>query len=127
MAEVLSVNKYNFNSVISGNEKLHVPVKPVNVIYTQFDHVSGVAARPGQHGITVTKAQILDSLIDQLVSMKAQKMEQRPQMPGDAERIDTLISDCQAKLQTSMQIAEATGYGLAGAAPQVGVVFGVYA
>ncbi len=130
MSEILSVNTISYNSVISGSRKLYVPVQPFNVMYTQFDHVSGVAAKPDQQGISVSKAQILNSLINQLASMKAQKLEQAQSSfsadaANDAKQIDALISDFQSKLQTTMQVAEVTGYGLAGASPDVGVLFAI--
>ncbi len=126
MVEVLSVNDYTYNSVVSGNGKLYVPVKPVNVIYTQFDHVSGVAAKPNQQGVSVSKAQILNSIINQLVTMKSeQNLNNFGDIQEDAPDIDALISDFKAQLQVKLQTAQETGYGLAGATPNLGVLFAI--
>ena len=126
MVEVLSVNDYTYNSVVSGNGKLYVPVKPVNVIYTQFDHVSGVAAKPNQQGVSVSKAQILNSIINQLVTMKSeQSLSGFSNIQEDAPDIDALISDFKAQLQVKLQTAQETGYGLAGATPNLGVLFAI--
>ena len=38
-------------------------------------------------------------------------------------QLDALIQSTQTKIQTNIQVAQATGYGLAGAAPQPGAVF----
>ena len=38
-------------------------------------------------------------------------------------QLDALIQSTQTKIQTQVQVAQATGYGLAGAAPQTGAVF----
>jgi len=119
-----SLPTVSYSSVASGNnDKLYVPVKPVNVVYTQFDHVAGVAAKPNQAGVTVSKVQILNSLIDQLVSMKAFPKVDSDDLMLDDKKIDVLIDSFQNKLQTTIQTAQATGYGLAGATPDVGALF----
>ena len=38
-------------------------------------------------------------------------------------QLDALIQSTQSKIQTNIQVAQATGYGLAGAAPEAGAVF----
>ena len=132
MISAFSVNasmpsvSYRSAIISSGLEKIYVPVRPSNVIYTQFDHVAGVAARPNQAGVTVSKVQILNSLIDQLVSMKSNPVNAKKavqEMP--AKQIDVLINDYQAMLKTTMQMAQATGYGLSGATPSTGVLFAI--
>lgn len=126
MAAVMSVNDYSYNSIIFGSKKVYVPVKPLNVIYTQFDHVSGVEAKKGQQGVSVSKARILNTLINHLVSQKEQKgLEQKPDVFGDSKKLDVLIAQYQDKLQATIQTAEAVGYGLAGASPDVGVLFSI--
>lgn len=125
-----SIQSVSYNSISSGmkngTDKVYVPVKPSNVVYTQFDYVSGVAAKPNQAGVTVSKVQILNSLIDQLVSMKAYpKIDSSKDFPLDDKRIDVLIDSFQTKLQTTIQTAQATGYGLAGATPEPGILFTV--
>lgn len=125
-----SIQSVSYNSIASGmqngTDKVYVPVKPSNVVYTQFSYVSGVAAKPNQAGVTVSKVQILNSLIDQLVSMKAYpKIDSSKDFPLDDKRIDVLIDSFQTKLQTTIQTAQATGYGLAGATPEPGVLFTV--
>ena len=125
MVNSLAVNSYSYNSVVSGGSKLYVPVKPAMVIYSQFDHVAGVAAKPNQQGIPVSKVQILNSIIDQLSSIKASpKLEVKNGEMTD-KQLDVLIEHFQTKLQTTIQTAQATGYGLAGAAPQAGALFSI--
>ncbi|MBQ0050686.1 MAG: hypothetical protein KBT11_01325, partial [Treponema sp.] len=59
----LNVNSYSYNAIASGGSgKLYVPVKPSNVIYSHFEHVAGVAAKPNQQGVSISKIQILNSL-----------------------------------------------------------------
>ena len=121
----LNANNFNYSGVISngGHGKLYVPVAQSNVIYAHFDHVTGVAAKPNQQGVSISKIQILNSLLNQLISMKNQpKLDVKTEEMSDSQ-LDALIKTTQAKIHTNVQIAQATGYGLAGAAPQAGAVF----
>ncbi|WP_407428150.1 hypothetical protein [Treponema sp.] len=120
----LNASSYNYSGLVSsGHGKLYVPVSQSNVIYAHFDHVTGVAAKPNQQGVSISKIQILNSLLNQLISMKNQpKVNVSPENMDDSQ-LDALIQSTQSKIQTNVQIAQATGYGLAGAAPQAGAVF----
>ena len=125
MANSISLNAYSYNNFISGaGGKLYVPVKPSSVVYAQFDHISGFPAKSNQNGVSVSKIQILNSLINQLVSMKNMpKAQPDTNIPDD--QMDAMIKNYQSQIQTSMQMAQATGYGLAGVTPQAGQIFNV--
>ena len=121
----LNANNFNYSNVVSsgGQGKLYVPVAQSNVIYAHFVHVTGVAAKPNQQGVSISKIQILNSLLNQLISMKNQPKPNVSPENMDDSQLDALIQSTQSKIQTNMQIAQATGYGLAGVAPQAGAVF----
>lgn len=123
MVTSLGINNYSYNNVISGSSKIYVPVKPAMVIYSQFDHVAGFAAKPNQQGVSVSKVRILNSIIDQLSTMKANPKLDFKNSDLSEKQLDVLIDQFQSKLQTTIQTAEATGYGLAGATPQPGALF----
>ena len=121
----LNASSFNYSGVVSssGHGKLYVPVAQSNVIYAHFDHVTGVAAKPNQQGVSISKIQILNSLLNQLISMKNQpKLDAKVEEMSDSQ-LDALIQSTQTKIQTNVQMAQATGYGLAGAAPEAGAVF----
>ena len=121
----LNANSFNYSGVVSngGHGKLYVPVAKSNVIYAHFDHVTGVAAKPNQKGVSISKIQILNSLLNQLISMKKQPKPNIAPENMDDSQLDALIQSTQSKIQTNIQVAQATGYGLAGAAPEAGAVF----
>ena len=125
MANSISLNAYSYNNFVSGSGgKLYVPVKPSSVVYAQFDHISGFAAKSNQSGVSVSKIQILNSLINQLVSMKkAPKIQPDVNLPSD--QMDAMIKNYQGQIQATMQMAQATGYGMAGVAPQAGALVNV--
>ena len=121
----LNASNFNYSGVVasSGHGKLYVPVSQQNVIYAHFDHVTGVVAKPNQQGVSISKIQILNSLLNQLISMKNQpKLDVKTEEMNESQ-LDALIQSTQTKIQTQVQVAQATGYGLAGVAPQTGAVF----
>lgn len=126
MIDNISLNAHNYNGIVAGGSgKLYVPVKPANLIYSHFDHVSGVAAKGNQAGVSVSKIQILNSLLNQLISMKSKpKLDVKVEEMSDSQ-LDAMIQSTQTKIQTNIQVAQATGYGLAGAAPQPGMIFSI--
>ena len=128
MANTISLNAYSYNNVVAGTgSKLHVPVKPSSVIYAQFDHISGFAARANQKSVPVSKIQILNTLINQLVSMKNAPKPVQDVGSMSESQMDVLIKDYQGQIQTSVALAQNTGYGLAGVAPEAGALFSIEA
>ena len=80
----VTLNAYSYSGIITGgSSKLYVPVKPQNLIYSHFDHVAGVAAKPNQGGVSISKIQILNSLLNQLITMKG-----KPKLDVKTEQID---------------------------------------
>ena len=130
MVNTFSMNVYSYNQVVSGgSNKLYIPVKPASVVYAQFEHISGVAAKPNQKGVSISKLQILNTLISQLVSMKSKPKADPEVAKTDLsnEQVDALIKNYQGQIQTSIKIAQNTGYGLAGAVPEAGALVNISA
>lgn len=130
MANTISLNAYSYSNFVSGSRsKLHVPVSPASVIYAQFDHVSGYSASKTQKSVPVSKIQILNALINQLIAMKGTPKAAKPEIDeGMSEnQMDMLIKNYQDQIQASVQLAQNSGYGLAGVAPEAGVLLNVTA
>ena len=128
MANTISLNAYSYSNFTSGSgSKLHVPVAPASVIYAQFDHISGYSASASQKSVPVSKIQILNSLINQLIAMKGAPKASAPEVDqGMSEnQMDMLIKNYQSEIQASVQLAQTTGYGLAGVAPEAGTLFSI--
>ena len=53
----------------AGTNKIYVPVQKSSLLYSHFEHVSGFVANKGQNGVSVSKIQILNALIDHLSSV----------------------------------------------------------
>lgn len=129
-SSISTFNAASYNSYISsgiGSGKLYVPVKPSQVVYSQFEHVSGIATRKDQSGIPVTKIKILNTLIDHLVNIKTNTP--RPELPSEMTetQVDALIKDYQDKIQTAVNSAKMTPFGLTGLTPPSGTVVNMVA
>lgn len=105
--------------------KLYVPVNKSSLIYSHFDHVSGVAVKKGQQGVSISKIKILNTLIDNLSSIKSGKRQTIS--AATEEQIDSLINNYQAQIKQAVKAAETTPYMLAGARPEVGSLFSINA
>lgn len=114
-----NVGAYSYNSIgASGSGKLYVPVSQSALMYSHFDHVSGVAAKSGQNGVSISKIRILNSLIERLSAIKNEPHDSVTDISD--EQADVLIEQYQQQIQ---QAATQTPYLLAGAAPQAGELF----
>jgi hypothetical protein len=124
-----SLNAYSYNSFFSGTSvsgKLYVPVKPAAVMYAQFDHVSGIAASGSQTGVSISKIQILNTLIDHLA-----RIRNTPHTADTSaispEYADALIKNYQAQIRSAVENTGTAQFILAGAHPQSGALFSISA
>lgn len=94
-------------------EKMYVPVNPANVVYAQFDNVSGVAARNGERSLPLNTLRVLNTLIEH-----ARTMNLSPN-PADALSSKKMTSEEAAFLIDSYQsqirsLSKTVPYSLAG-------------
>ena len=90
--------------------RISLPVPASAVLYSTFEHVSGVAASPGEPVASIDRLKILDVLIDRLSNMKSEPLaaSERPQSLT-SERIDALIDEYGSELR-SRAVAPVTPY-----------------
>jgi hypothetical protein len=90
--------------------RVSLPVSPQQLLYSNFQHVSGVAASPGERVASIDRLKILDTLIGRLASMKSQPLASAEKPDGmSSERIDALIDQYGAELR-SRAVAPVTAY-----------------
>ncbi len=114
---------YGINSAYSAqtSSKLYVPVNKSSLLYSHFDHVSGVAAKKGQNGISISKIRILNTLIEHLSSIKNDaNLKTNPSSP---DQIDSLIKTYQEQIKQTVKASEVQPYILSGNKPEAGVLF----
>ena len=119
-----NINAFSYGSSMANSAamgKLYVPVSKSVLLYSHFDHVSGVAASSGQNGVSISKLRILNSLIEHMSAIK----NEAPKTVNEVspERADALIKNYQQQLQQALQ----TPYILSGAQPMAGDLFSILA
>ena len=130
LSDIRSLNANIYHSMVSrgiGTGKLYVTVKPNQVLYSQFEHVSGVASASSSSGVSVSKIQILNSLIERLTKVKNDPVQ--PELPGDLsdEQVDAMIKDYQSQITTAVQTAKANPFALTGLSAPTGQLFNMVA
>lgn len=121
----VSLNASSYKNLFtSGSGTLYVPVSPNAVVYSQFSHVRGMASSSSEGGVSVNKIKILNTLIDQLVSMKTKKTLSKNQIAELTDnQKDVLIKQYQKQIQATIaQSAKGGTYGFAGLMPEAGAV-----
>lgn len=118
-----NINAFSYGSSfgtspVASSGKLYVPVSKSALLYSHFDHVSGVAASSGQMGVSISKIRILNSLIDHLSAIKNEPKQSFTDISDD--QADVLIQAYQQQIQQTMKT---NTYALAGAQPQAGALF----
>lgn len=108
----LRTMSYTIMPSISSAGRTYVPVKPSMYGYAQFQYVSGYPARDGQEGISIDKIKILNTLIDQLVSMRQKNVQPKVTSRGEISdgQIDALIKQYQTQIQTVTAQVESLPY-----------------
>ena len=112
---------YSNSSIVAAAGKMYVPVSKSALLYSHFDHVSGVAAGNGQSGVSISKLRILNSLIERVSAIKNEPAKTLKEVSPD--QADALIQNYQKQLQQALQ----TPYILNGAQPQAGDIFSLLA
>lgn len=126
VSNITNMNPYSYSVSSSGAAgKLFVPVAPSAVIYAQFDHISGIAASHGQNGVSLSKIQILNTLIENLSRIKAAPSESRPAQMNE-KQADVLIEQYQKQIAEAVQ-ASAAQFALSGVRPDVGALLSISA
>ena len=125
----INLNASTYRTLFSSSTgRLYVPVKPSVAVFTQFDYVRGTPAEKGQKGVPVDRIRILNSLIDQLVSMRQKPASKEDMLDLTDSQKDALIKTYQKQIKNSIAIANLPGtYGFAGLMPQAGAVFNISA
>ena len=107
-SNIRTLNAYSYSNIShssGASGKLYVPVNPNSVLYAQFNHVSGVPAKQGQNGVSISKIQILNTLIDNLSRIKKSAVTEKNSVMSDAQA-EVLIKNYQAQIQSATQSAK---------------------
>ena len=127
-AKDITLNASTYNTVFSSSSgSLHVPVKNSVAVYTQFEHVKGTPAEKGERGVSVSRIRLLNTLIDQLVSMKKSVSDAEKVDLSDDFSMDSMIYTYQRQVKNSFTSSGPASYGLTGLMPEPGLDFDISA
>lgn len=124
MTSIGYLNAFSYSSSISSSGssgKLYVPVSRSSLIYSNFDHVSGVAAKTGQNGVSISKIRILNSLIERLSAIQNEPKKSVQNISEN--QAEVLIKNYQKQISQAVQ----NPYIINGAKPIPGDLFQIQA
>lgn len=107
---------YDMLSSVFVGGRAYVPVQPNQYVYSQFKYVAGFPAEEGVRGIPIAKLKILNTIIDQLVTMKNNKADALFQggnfLPEglNETQIDTLIEKYQGEVRSAVVNTQSAVY-----------------
>ena len=119
----ITVPAVNFSMAQAG--KMSLPVDSSSLIYSHFEHVSGIPAPRGTQGVTISKLNLLDVLIGQLNQVRKNGTVPAPVMGienPDAGQIDTLIEKYMNQIRETKAASAAMPY-IHSPSAQPGAVF----
>ena len=125
VSNISNVNIFSFSSIAGGSGKVRVPVQPSLVVYSQLEHISGVAAKPEQRGININKIQILNILIDRLTSAKQNPTPNTVDAAADEKQLDALIRNFSEQVKLAVSAAESTIFAVPTVPAQTGAIFSI--
>ena len=125
ISNINNVNIFSYSSAAVNTGKVRVPVQPSLVVYSQLEHISGVAAKPNQRGININKIQILNTLIDRLTAAKQNPTPNTVDAAADEKQIDALIKNFSDQVQLAVTAAESTIFTVPTIPAQTGAVFSI--
>ncbi len=119
-SSISNINAFSYSSMASSGVagKLYVPVSKSALLYSNFDHVSGIAAKSNQQGVSISKIRILNSMIERLSALKNEPKQSVTDISDESAEV--LIKQYQEQIK---QTIKTQPYITAGASPLPGEIF----
>ncbi|MCK5735675.1 MAG: hypothetical protein KAH21_04310 [Spirochaetaceae bacterium] len=106
--------------------RMTVPVKPSQTVFAQYRNISGTPASSGQSTVSLSKVQLLNSLINNLEKMKHSPGYNSETSKTSPERADALIQQYASELHQVMK-STPVAFGTSGGSSGSGIVFNLSA
>jgi len=90
--------------------KMSLPVDSSMLIYSNFEHVSGMAAPEGTQGISISKLNLLDVLIGMVSRINKTPITQAPANIDPTGSVDTLIENMENQIRQAQTASEKIPY-----------------
>ena len=113
-----SISSLQFARVTDSGRRVSVPVRPSQIVFSQYRHIFGTAAASGQRTVPITRIQLLNSLISNLQKMKSDAAY------NVVHTSDSLINQYAAELHQVMK-SMPESFGTLGGTAAAGMVFDI--
>ena len=98
-------------SYISGQHgKVAFPVDPSSLIYSNFEHVSGMRAPEGTQGVSITKLNLVDVLIGMVNRLNKTPASHTPANINPTKGIDNIIESLQNQIRQARAASKTIPY-----------------
>jgi hypothetical protein len=90
--------------------KMALPVDSSWLIYSHFEHVSGIPAPDGTQGVSISKLNLLDVLIGMINQVNKTPASQTPANLNPTAGVDDLIANLENQIRQAQAASEAMPY-----------------
>jgi len=104
------------------SSKMSLPVDPSSLLYSHFEHVSGIPAPKGTQGVSISKLNLLDVLIEQMNKIKSGSTVVSSASAIPEDRLDALIEGYENQIRQAKVASADMPYKPSPSAPS-GVLF----
>ena len=104
------------------DSKMSLPVDSSSLIYSHFEHVSGIPAPKGTQGVSISSLNLLDVLIGQLNQVRKGGADIFPASAVTGDSLNTLIESYKNQIRQAKSASAAMPY-IPSPSAQAGAVF----
>jgi hypothetical protein len=90
--------------------KMALPVDSSSLVYSHFEHVSGIPAPEGTQGVSISKLNLLDVLIGIVSQINKTPVAQTPANLNPAGGVDALIENLENQIRQAEAASEVIPY-----------------
>jgi hypothetical protein len=107
---VSSVTIPTLSYTMGQHGKMALPVDSSLLIYSNFEHVSGIIAPEGTHGVSITKLNLLDVLIGMVNKINKTPPSQTPANINPTKGVDSIIENLENQIRQAKASSKAIPY-----------------
>ena len=111
---------------MSHGSKMSLPVASSSLVYSFFEHVSGIPAPQGSQGVSISKLHLIDVLIEQINKINSNRVVPATMTAMPENSLDGLIENYKNQILAAKTASEAMPYLPSPSAPS-GVLFSIVA
>jgi len=107
---VSSIYIPSLSYTIAQQGKMAFPVDSSSLIYSNFEHVSGILAPEGTQGVSISKLNLLDVLIGMVNRINKTPATQTPKNINPTKGVDAIIESLREQIRQAKASSETIPY-----------------